>query len=154
LRKTRRDTARTQRRDRLRLKRERKKAHLHPVLNIPPIDLANLEMADKMYLDDELMRFLNEQREEQPVATYLRAGSGCFLMQNLSSNRKLLLDAVIDRGPLQPNLRMAAIGMLSLYLSLFAVGDRLTIGKQTKVRLDTVVPPYAHAPARQRVFAA
>jgi hypothetical protein len=50
-------------------------------------------LVDQMYLNDELTRFLNEQ-EGQPLAIYLRAGSGCFLVQDFTSNRKLLLDAV------------------------------------------------------------
>ena len=35
--------------------------HLPPVLNIVLIDIRNLEMADQMYLNYELTRFLNEQ---------------------------------------------------------------------------------------------
>jgi VWFA-related protein len=68
--------------------------HLPPALNIVLIDIANLELVDQMYLNDELTRFLNEQQEGQPLAIYLRAGSGCFLVQDFTSNRKLLLDAV------------------------------------------------------------
>lgn len=68
--------------------------HLPPALNIVLIDIANLELVDQMYLNDELTRFLNEQEEGQPLAIYLRAGSGCFLVQDFTSNRKLLLDAV------------------------------------------------------------
>src|SRR3984885_5634091 len=68
--------------------------HLPPVLNIVLIDIANIDMADQMYLDYELTRFLNEQPEGQPLAIYLRAGSGCFLVQDFTSNRKLLLDGL------------------------------------------------------------
>ena len=47
-----------------------------------------------MYLDYELTRFLNEQPEGQPLAIYLRAASGCFLVQPFTSDHKVLLDAV------------------------------------------------------------
>ena len=68
------------------------------------IDIANLELVDQMYLNDELTRFLNEQPEGQPLAIYLRAGSGCFLVQNFTSDRKLLLDAVHKAIPRFPPL--------------------------------------------------
>ena len=68
--------------------------HLPPVLNIVLIDIANLDMADQMYLNYELTKFLNEQPQGQPLAIYLRAGSGCFLVQNFTSDRKLLLAAL------------------------------------------------------------
>lgn len=76
--------------------------HLPPVLNIVLIDIGNLEMADQMYLNYELTRFLNEQPAEQPLAIYLRAGSGCFLVQPFTSDRKLLLDAVHKAIPRFP----------------------------------------------------
>jgi len=78
--------------------------HLPPVLNIVLIDIANLELADQMYLNDELTRFLNEQPEGKVLAIYLRAGSGCFLVQNFTSDRKLLLDAVRKAIPRFPPL--------------------------------------------------
>lgn len=67
---------------------------LPPVLNIVLIDIANLALADQMYLNDELTRFLSEQPEGRPLAIYLRAGLGCFLVQNFTSDRKLLIEAV------------------------------------------------------------
>jgi len=76
--------------------------HLPPVLNIVLIDIVNIDMADQMYLNYELTRFLNEQPEGQPLAIYLRAGSGCFLVQNFTSDRKLLLDAVHKAIPRFP----------------------------------------------------
>jgi VWFA-related protein len=78
--------------------------HLPPVLNIVLIDIANIDIADQMYLNNELTRFLNEQPEGQPLAIYLRAGSGCFLVQNFTSDRKLLLDAVHKAIPRFPPL--------------------------------------------------
>jgi VWFA-related protein len=50
--------------------------HLPAVLNIVLIDIANIDMADQMYLNYELTRYLNEQPDGQPLAVYLRAGSG------------------------------------------------------------------------------
>jgi VWFA-related protein len=76
--------------------------HLPPVLNIVLIDIANLQLVEQMYLNDELTRFLNGQPEVQPLAIYLRAGSGCFLVQNFTSDRKLLLDAVHKAIPRFP----------------------------------------------------
>ena len=76
--------------------------HLPPVLNIVLIDIANLDMADQMYLNYELTKFLNEHSEGQPLAIYLRAGSGCFLVQNFTSDRKLLLAAVHKAIPRFP----------------------------------------------------
>ncbi|HTZ89392.1 MAG TPA: VWA domain-containing protein [Alloacidobacterium sp.] len=76
--------------------------HLPPVLNIVLIDISNLDMADQMYLNYELTRFLNEQPEGQPLAIYLRAGSGCFIVQNFTSDRKLLLAAVHKAIPRFP----------------------------------------------------
>jgi VWFA-related protein len=73
--------------------------HLPPVLNIVLIDIGNLEMADQMYLNYELTRFLNEQ---PPLAIYLRTGSGCFLVQTFTSDHKLLLDAVHKAIPRFP----------------------------------------------------
>src|SRR5262249_4851032 len=47
---------------------------------------------------------LNEQPEGQPLAIYLRAGSGCFLVQDFTSDRKLLLAAVHKAIPRFPPL--------------------------------------------------
>jgi VWFA-related protein len=76
--------------------------HLPPVLNIVLIDIARLDMADEMYLNYELTKFLNERPDGQPLAIYLRAGSGCFLVQNFTSDRKLLLDALHKAIPRFP----------------------------------------------------
>lgn len=76
--------------------------HLPPVLNVILIDIANLDMADEMYLNYELTKFLNERSDGQPLAIYLRAGSGCFLVQNFTSDRKLLLDALHKAIPRFP----------------------------------------------------
>ena len=76
--------------------------HLPPVLNIVLIDIANLQLVQQMYLNEELTRFLNEQPEGQSLAIYLRAGARCFLVQNFTSDRKLLLDAVHKAIPRFP----------------------------------------------------
>jgi VWFA-related protein len=79
---------------------------MHPpsVLNIMLIDIANIRIADQMYLNEELTKFLIAQPEGQPLAIYLRAGSGCFLVQDFTSNRKLLLDALHKAIPRFPPL--------------------------------------------------
>ena len=76
--------------------------HLPPVLNIVLIDLAAIDMADQMYLNYELTKFLDEQPEGQPLAIYLRAGSGCFLLQTFTSDRGLLLNALHKAIPRFP----------------------------------------------------
>jgi len=76
--------------------------HLPPVLNVMLIDIARLGMADQMYLNYELTKFLNERPDGQPLAIYLRAGSGCFLVQNFTSDRKLLLAALHKAIPRFP----------------------------------------------------
>ena len=65
--------------------------HLPPVLSIVLIDIANLGITDQMYLNYELTKFFKEQPDGQPLAIYLRAGNGCFLVQNFTSDRALLL---------------------------------------------------------------
>ena len=42
--------------------------HLPPVLNIVLIDIANMNMADQIYLSDQLTAFLNKQPDGQPLA--------------------------------------------------------------------------------------
>jgi VWFA-related protein len=76
--------------------------HLPPVLNVVIIDIANLEIADQMYLNYELTKFFEEQPDGQPLAMYLRAGNGCFLVQNFTSDRTLLLAALHKAIPRFP----------------------------------------------------
>jgi VWFA-related protein len=76
-------------------------AHLPPVISVIIIDIANLNIPDQMYLNYELTNFLKEP-PSQPLAIYLRAGNGCFLIQNFTTDRKLLLDAVHKAIPRIP----------------------------------------------------
>ena len=76
-------------------------AHLPPVISIIIIDIANLDIPDQMYLNYELTKFLKDA-PNQPLAIYLRAGNGCFLVQNFTTDRKLLLDAVRKAIPRIP----------------------------------------------------
>ena len=76
--------------------------HLPPVLNVVIIDIANLSIPDQMYLNYELTKFFEEQSNGQPLAIYLRAGNGCFLLQNFTSDRALLLAAVHKAIPRIP----------------------------------------------------
>jgi VWFA-related protein len=75
---------------------------LPPVLNVVIIDIANLGIAEQMYLYYELTKFFSEQPEGQPLAIYLRAGNGCFLVQNFTSDRALLLAALHKAIPRIP----------------------------------------------------
>jgi VWFA-related protein len=76
--------------------------HLPPVLNVVIIDIANLSIPDQMYLYYELNKFFKEQPLGQPLAIYLRAGNGCFLVQNFTSDRELLLAALRKAIPRIP----------------------------------------------------
>jgi VWFA-related protein len=76
--------------------------HLPPALSVIIIDIANLEVADQMYLYYELTKFFKEQLLVQPLAIYLRAGNGCFLLQNFTTDRTLLLNAVHKAIPRIP----------------------------------------------------
>jgi VWFA-related protein len=76
--------------------------HLPPVLNVVILDIANLGITEQMYLYYELTKFFNQQPEGQPLALYLRAGNGCFLVQNFTSDRALLLAALHTAIPRIP----------------------------------------------------
>jgi len=76
--------------------------HLPPVLNVVIIDIANLQIAEQMYLNYELTKFFKERPDGQPLAIYLRAGEGCFLVQNFTSDRALLLAALHRAIPRLP----------------------------------------------------
>jgi VWFA-related protein len=78
--------------------------HLPPVLNIIVIDIANIHIADQMWLNYQLTGFLSNLPSNQPVAIYLRAGSGCFLVQNFTTDRALLLAALHRAIPRIPPL--------------------------------------------------
>jgi hypothetical protein len=75
---------------------------LPPVLNVVIIDIANLEITEQMYLYFELTKFFKEQPDGQPLAIYLRAGNGCFLVQNFTSDRALQLAALHKAIPRIP----------------------------------------------------
>jgi VWFA-related protein len=75
--------------------------HLPPVLSVVIIDIANLSITDQMYLNYELTKFFKDP-PAQPLAIYLRAGNGCFLLQNFTTDRALLLAAVHKAIPRIP----------------------------------------------------
>jgi VWFA-related protein len=76
--------------------------HLPPVLNVVILDIANLDITEQMYLYYELTKFFGQHPEGQPLALYLRAGNGCFLVQNFTSDRALLLTALHTAIPRFP----------------------------------------------------
>ncbi|MFT4113834.1 VWA domain-containing protein [Silvibacterium sp.] len=67
---------------------------LPPVLNVVVFDISNLNIVDQMYLYAQLTKFLEKINLDQPIAIYLRAGSGCFLVQDFTADRSLLLAAL------------------------------------------------------------
>lgn len=75
--------------------------HLPPVISVVIIDIANLGIPDQMYLYSELTQFFKNQ-PAQPLAIYLRAGNGCFLVQNFTTDRALLAAAVRKAIPRVP----------------------------------------------------
>jgi VWFA-related protein len=75
--------------------------HLPPVISVVIIDIANLGIPDQMYLYSELTQFFKNQ-PAQSLAIYLRAGNGCFLVQNFTTDRALLAAAVRKAIPRFP----------------------------------------------------
>ncbi len=78
--------------------------HLPPVLNVIVIDIANIQIADQMWLNYQLDRFLNNLPPDQLLAIYLRAGSGCFLVQDFTTDRRLLIAGLHKAIPRFPPL--------------------------------------------------
>jgi len=76
--------------------------HLPPTLSVILVDIADLSVPDQMYLYYELNKFFREQPPGQPLAIFLRAGNGCFLVQNFTSDRELLLAALRKAIPRIP----------------------------------------------------
>jgi VWFA-related protein len=78
--------------------------HLPPVLNVIVIDIANMRITDQMRLNYQLDRFLNNLPPDQMLAIYLRAGSGCFLVQDFTADRWLLIAGLHKAIPRFPPL--------------------------------------------------
>jgi VWFA-related protein len=76
--------------------------HLPSVLNIIVLDITNLDVTDQMWLNHELTQFLSNVPHGQPLAIYLRSEGNCFLLQNFTSDRKLLVDALHKAIPRFP----------------------------------------------------
>jgi VWFA-related protein len=77
---------------------------LPPALNVIVIDIANIRIADQMWLNYELDRFLNELPPDQLLAIYLRNGSGCFLVQDFTTDRRRLIAGLHRAIPRIPPL--------------------------------------------------
>jgi VWFA-related protein len=78
--------------------------HLPPALNVIVIDIANIRIADQMWLNYQLDHFLNDLPPDQLLAIYLRAGSGCFLVQDFTTDRRLLIAGLHKAIPRFPPL--------------------------------------------------
>lgn len=78
--------------------------HLPPALNVIVLDIANLRIEDQMYLNYELTRFLKQLPDGEPLAIYLRAGEGCFLVQGFTTDKELLLAGLHRAIPRFPPL--------------------------------------------------
>jgi len=97
--------------------------HPPPVLDIVLLDVTNLELEDQMYLSYQLTKFLNALPAGQQLAIYERYGANTVLLQNFTSDRKLLLDAAHRGLPrIPPTGReylndLDTLQQLGLYLS-------------------------------------
>jgi VWFA-related protein len=76
--------------------------HLPSVLNVIVLDITNLDIPDQMWLNHELTQFLNDVPNGEPLAIYLRSEDNCFLLQNFTSDRALLVDALHKAIPRFP----------------------------------------------------
>jgi VWFA-related protein len=77
-------------------------SHLPSVLNVIVLDITNLDIPDQMWLNHELTQFLNDVTNREPLAIYLRSEDNCFLLQNFTSDRTLLVDALHKAIPRFP----------------------------------------------------
>ena len=75
------------------------------MLDVVVLDIINLGITDQMYMYYELTKFLGNVPNGQSVAIYLRAGEHTFLVQNFTSDRTLLLDALHKAIPRFPQGR-------------------------------------------------
>jgi VWFA-related protein len=76
--------------------------HLPAVLNVIVLDITNLDVPDQMWLNHELTQFLDDVPNDQPLAIYLRSAENCFLVQNFTSDRTLLENALHKAIPRIP----------------------------------------------------
>jgi len=76
--------------------------HLPPVLNIMVIDTTNMEFVDQMYLRYKLDQFIKQLPQGEPLAIYLNTGPHSLLLQNFTSDRTLLLNAIHEAIPRFP----------------------------------------------------
>jgi VWFA-related protein len=67
--------------------------HLPPVLNIVVLDTTSLSLIQQMYLAYEFNNFLKTLPPDLPLALYARVGETPVLVQDFTSDRKLLLAA-------------------------------------------------------------
>jgi VWFA-related protein len=76
--------------------------HLPAVLNVIVLDTTNLEIPDQMYLNIQLKKFIEKLSDNQQLAVYLRGGDRAFLLQDFTSDRSLLADALRKALPRFP----------------------------------------------------
>jgi VWFA-related protein len=79
-------------------------AHLPPVLNVIVIDIANIRISDQMWLNYQLGLFMKSLPPDQLLAIYLRGGSGCFLVQDFTTDQQLLIAGLHRAIPRIPPL--------------------------------------------------
>jgi VWFA-related protein len=73
--------------------------HLPPVLNIVVLDVWNLGLVQQMSLAYEFNKFINQLPPDKPIALYGRSGDAAVLLQNFTSDHKLLLNAAAKVMP-------------------------------------------------------
>ncbi len=75
------------------------------VWNVIVLDTATMEVVDQMYLNNELMKFLNTLPADEPVAIYVHANDFALLVQSFTTDRELLQKA-LHKGI--PRVQMAS----------------------------------------------
>jgi VWFA-related protein len=127
--------------------------HLPEAVNIFVIDITNINVPDQMYLNYQLTKFLDTLPANQPIALYLRGGSGSVLLQNFTSDHELLKAALHKAIPRIPPFGreyisdLATLQQLAAYLTQVPGRKNIlwfTGGSTLFLRADaTVVQDYA-----------
>ena len=68
--------------------------HPPPSINIILLDTTTIDIVDQMFLNQELLRFVNALPANESLAIYQRAADGTILLQNFTSDHSLLLTAI------------------------------------------------------------
>ncbi len=98
---------------------------LHPptVFNAIMLDTATIPIVEQMYLNQQLIRFINDLPADQQLAIFVHAGEFTILLQNFTSDHQALLAALAKAIPRlqQPGaanyLDVEALHQMTTYLA-------------------------------------